>query len=101
MEPTSPPFRDVSAVALTRLFNNAIGCFEYIQLGRNFGSDFQTNLLKLDDAGLRLSQWGDAVRLNGEVANVQSLEPTALSAKDVPTTERLLAWTNIGVVCRR
>jgi hypothetical protein len=30
------------------------------------------------------------VRLDGEVANVQSLEPTALSAEDVPTAERLL-----------
>jgi hypothetical protein len=47
-------------------------------------------LLKLDNARLRLSRWGEAVRLDGEAANVQSLEPTALSAEDVPTVERLL-----------
>jgi hypothetical protein len=90
MEPTSFAVRAVSTVALAGLFNNAVDCFEYIQLGCNFGKDFQANLLKLDNARLRLSRWGEAVRLDGEVAIVKSLEPTALSAEDVPTAERLI-----------
>ena len=46
-------------LALAGLFNNAVECFEFIQLGRNFGGDFQTSLLKLDDVRLRLSRWGE------------------------------------------
>ncbi|KAK4983639.1 hypothetical protein LTR50_007096 [Elasticomyces elasticus] len=87
MASTSPAF---SAVALARLFKNAVDCFEYIQLGRNLRKNFQTDWLKLDNARLRLSRWGEAVRLNGEVADVQSLESIALSAEDVPIAERLL-----------
>jgi Prion-inhibition and propagation len=80
----------VGVVALAGLFNNAVDCFEYIQLGRNFGKDFQTSLLKLDNARLRLSRWGEAARLNGDVADVQSLELTALSPEDIPKAEGLL-----------
>lgn len=80
----------VGVFALAGLFNNAVDCFEYVQLGRNLGKDFQTSLLKLDNARLRLSRWGEAVRLSSEVAEVQSLESTALPAEYVPAAERLL-----------
>jgi hypothetical protein len=46
----------VGVIALAGLFNNAVDSFEYIQLRRNFGEDFQTSLLKLDNARLRLSR---------------------------------------------
>jgi len=80
----------VGGVALAGLFNNAVDCFEYVQLGKNFGKDFQTSLLKLDDARLRLSRWGKTVGLSGEIADLQSLESTQLSAEAVPKAERLL-----------
>jgi len=77
-------------LALAGLFNNAVDCFEYLQLGRNFGKDFQTSLLKLDNARLRLSRWGKAAGLSENVANVQSLESTTLSAEDIPKAGGLL-----------
>jgi hypothetical protein len=51
----------VGAVSLAAIFTNCVDCFEYVQLGRNFGTDYQRSLLKLDIAKLRLSRWADAV----------------------------------------
>ena len=56
-----------SILGLAALFNNAVECFEYVRFGRSFGKDFQTHLLKLDDARLRLSRWGESVGLSGEL----------------------------------
>ncbi|SCO78477.1 related to Heterokaryon incompatibility protein s [Fusarium oxysporum] len=55
-----------SALSVAALFNNVVDCFEYIQLGRNFGEDYQTCQVKLDIARLRLSRWGDAVKINND-----------------------------------
>lgn len=87
MEPVA---LSVGLIGLAGLFNNAVDCFEYVQLGRNFGINFQTSLLKLDSARLRLSRWGQAVGLSGEITNPQSLHSTALPAEDIPKAERLL-----------
>ncbi|KAL1634731.1 hypothetical protein SLS56_002133 [Neofusicoccum ribis] len=61
----------VGVVGTAALFNNAVECFEYIQLGRNFGKDFGTSQLKLDNARLRLSRWGEAI----QIYNAESLPP--------------------------
>ncbi|KAH7016219.1 heterokaryon incompatibility protein s [Microdochium trichocladiopsis] len=53
-----------SALSVAALFNNCVDCFEYIQLGRHFGQDYQMCQLKLDVARTRLSRWGEAVRVN-------------------------------------
>ncbi|KAH7118133.1 prion-inhibition and propagation, helo domain-containing protein [Dactylonectria estremocensis] len=60
-------FRVVAgALSVAALFNNVVDCFEYIQLGRNFGTDYQTCQVKLDIARLRLSRWEDAVKINND-----------------------------------
>lgn len=59
----------IGIVALAGLFNNALDCFEYIQLGRCFSTNFQTGLLKLGNARLRLSRWGESVGLTSELQN--------------------------------
>ncbi|KAJ9652363.1 hypothetical protein H2201_009224, partial [Coniosporium apollinis] len=87
MEPAS---LTVSIAALAGLFNNAVDCFEYVQLGRGFGTNFQTSLLKLDNARLRLSRWGQSVGLSGDLEDVQSLHGTLGSAKDVSKAEGVL-----------
>lgn len=51
----------IGAVSLAATFTTCVDCFEYVQLGRNFGKDYQRSLLKLDIAKLRLSRWADAV----------------------------------------
>jgi hypothetical protein len=76
-------------IALVGLFNNAVDCFEYIQIGRNFGKDFQTNLLKLDVARLKLTRWGKAVGISS-IDEVSSLQKTLLSKDDIEKAEELI-----------
>ncbi|OAK94517.1 hypothetical protein IQ06DRAFT_298529 [Phaeosphaeriaceae sp. SRC1lsM3a] len=80
----------VGVVALAGLFNNAVGCFEYVQLGHNFGTNFQTSLLKLDNARLRLSRWGQAVGLSGDLEGAQSLQEATVRKEDIDNAERIL-----------
>ena len=56
------PFGIVAgAVGIAAAFTACVDCFEYIQLGRHFGRDYQTDLLSLNCARLRLTRWGQAV----------------------------------------
>ena len=64
----------VGVVALAGLFNTTVECFEFVQLGRNFGKDFQTSQLKLDNARLRLSRWGKSLGLVEDVRDLASLQ---------------------------
>ncbi|KAM6516650.1 hypothetical protein FALCPG4_014828 [Fusarium falciforme] len=54
------------ALSVAALFNNCVDCFEYIQLSRHFGRDFERCQLKLDIAKIRLSRWGKAVAINDD-----------------------------------
>ena len=80
----------IGVVGLAGLFSSAVDCFEYVQLGRNFGKNFGTSLLKLDNARLRLTRWGIAVGVSGDLKDVQSLRLTSVSAQDIQKTERIL-----------
>ena len=62
----------VGVVALAGLFNNTVECFEFVQLARTFGKNFQTSQLKLDNARLRLSRWGESLHLDEDVCNTTS-----------------------------
>jgi hypothetical protein len=58
------PFGIVAgAVGIAATFKACVDCFEYIQLGRHFGRDYQTDLLSLNCARLRLTRWGQAVNI--------------------------------------
>jgi len=78
------------ALSIAALFNNAVDCFEYIQLGRNFGTDYQTCQIRLDIAQLRLSRWGAAVdaQSNPDFTEVHPRSNDAQTAKR--TLEQLL-----------
>ncbi|POR31694.1 Uncharacterized protein TPAR_08091 [Tolypocladium paradoxum] len=52
------------ALSVAALFNNCVDCFEYIQLSRHFGRDFERCQIKLDIAKVRLSRWGKAAKIN-------------------------------------
>lgn len=61
------PFGIVAgALGVAGLFNNCVDCFEYIQLGRRFGHDFERCQLRLDIAKTRLGRWGEAVKINDD-----------------------------------
>lgn len=49
------------AIGIATAFTTCIDCFEYIQFGRHFGRDFQTDQLALSCARLRLTRWGESV----------------------------------------
>jgi Prion-inhibition and propagation len=44
-------------IGISSAFTTRVDCFEYIQLGRHFGRDIQTDLLALSCARLRLTPW--------------------------------------------
>src|SRR5690349_2346010 len=52
------------SLTVVGLFNDLVDCFEYIELGRNFGAEFQTCQLRLDITQLQLSRCGAAVDVN-------------------------------------
>ena len=80
----------VGVVALAGLFNTTVECFEFVQLGRNFGKDFQTSQLKLDSARLRLSRWGKSLGLVEDVRDLASLQGRFGSEANVKHAEALL-----------
>jgi hypothetical protein len=81
----------VGVVALAGVFNNTVECFEFVQLGRAFGKDFQTSQLKLDNARLRLSRWGKSLSLDDDgVRDAVSLRGRFGSEANVKYAETLL-----------
>lgn len=76
----------------SRLFNDAVQNFEYIQMGSNFGQSFQTSLLKLDVVRLRLTRWGQSVGLaNVDDGDVKQLQMTNLAREDQEKVQDFLA----------
>ncbi|KAJ3495969.1 hypothetical protein NLG97_g3007 [Lecanicillium saksenae] len=55
-----------AALSVAALFNNAVECFGYIQLGRHYGRDYERCQLKLDIIQARLTKWGEAVGINND-----------------------------------
>ena len=53
----------IGVAGLATVFSTCLECFEYVQLGRNFGKDYGKCLLRLDATKLRLSRWGASVGL--------------------------------------
>ena len=49
------------AVGIASAFTACVDCFEYVQFGRHFGRDYQTDILILNCSRIRLSRWGQAV----------------------------------------
>jgi hypothetical protein len=77
-------------IALASLFNTTVECFEVVQLGRNFGKNFQTSQLKLDNLRLRLSRWGKSLGLDDNIRDSVSLKEHFGSESTVKHAEALL-----------
>ncbi|KAH0541568.1 hypothetical protein FGG08_003980 [Glutinoglossum americanum] len=60
---TDPVGVTFAVAGLASIFTACVDCFGYVQLGRKFGKDYQRCLLKLDIARLRLSRWGESVKI--------------------------------------
>ncbi|KAJ0413982.1 prion-inhibition and propagation-domain-containing protein [Aspergillus carlsbadensis] len=81
----------------SRLFNDAVQSFAYVQMGANFGASFRTSLLKLDVVRLRLTRWGQSVGLANVVEgggggdDGKQLQMTKLAPEDQEQVQDLLA----------
>lgn len=75
----------IGAGSLAGAFTACVDCFEYIQLGRQFGQDYGKCLLKLDAAKVRITRWGVAMGLGP----VLSLE-RRYSKSDIEMARNLL-----------
>jgi hypothetical protein len=51
------------AVGIAAAFTACVNCFGYVQLGRHFGRDLQTDMLALNCSRLCLTRWGQAVNI--------------------------------------
>jgi hypothetical protein len=78
----------IGSVALAGLFNNCVDTFHYIQLGRNFGNDYESCLVKLDVVKLRFLRWGELITVQDGVES-QNLR-SAASPQGEEIAERLL-----------
>ncbi|KJY02432.1 small s protein [Zymoseptoria brevis] len=79
----------ISILSLAALAQTAVDCFQSVQLGKNFGTDFQTTCIRLDNAQLQLSRWGKALELSRQQHAISSLE-ASVTAQDVQQAESLL-----------
>ncbi|EGP90261.1 uncharacterized protein MYCGRDRAFT_69084 [Zymoseptoria tritici IPO323] len=59
-------------LSLAALAQTAVDCFQSVQLGKNFGTDFQTTCIRLDNAQLQLSRWGKALELSRQQHAISS-----------------------------
>ncbi|KAL2809094.1 prion-inhibition and propagation-domain-containing protein [Aspergillus granulosus] len=60
---TEPVSVVLATAGITGILTSCIECFEYIQLGRSFGKDYERCLLRLDLVRLRLSRWWESLHL--------------------------------------
>ncbi|KAM5354169.1 hypothetical protein ACJ41O_000819 [Fusarium nematophilum] len=51
------------AIGIASAFSTCVEVFDYVKLGRQFGRDYQTEQLRLTTIRLRLSRWGEGVRV--------------------------------------
>lgn len=77
----------IGIAGLAGAFTACIDCFEYIQLGRQFGQDYGKCLPKLDIAKLRMSRWGAAIGLGPEPYPKPQL---SVSNEDIRLAQSLL-----------
>jgi hypothetical protein len=81
MDPVSLTF---ALAGIPGIFVSCVECYEYIQFGREFASDFERSLCRLEAAEMRLTRWG--VSMGIDSAN------SKLSASDFPEEEIIQAY---------
>ncbi|KAJ4194442.1 hypothetical protein NW759_016522 [Fusarium solani] len=68
-----PPSFALAICGIPGIFKSAVDCFQYIQLGRNFGKDYGFCLAKLEAAELQFTRWGQATGFLQEPVDIDSL----------------------------
>ncbi|KAL9025686.1 MAG: hypothetical protein Q9196_005531 [Gyalolechia fulgens] len=72
------------AAGIAAAFTACVDCFEYVQFGRHFGRDYQTDLLALNCSRIRLTHWGQAVDIlnNPKLGRPDATAPEIRTVKD-------------------
>ncbi|EMD86454.1 hypothetical protein COCC4DRAFT_31628 [Bipolaris maydis ATCC 48331] len=60
---SDPVSLSFAIAGIPSLFISCLNCFQYIRLGRRFGTDFGFSLAKLEAAQVRLTRWGEPIGL--------------------------------------
>ncbi|KAI4931726.1 hypothetical protein J4E85_004322 [Alternaria conjuncta] len=58
----------LGALGIAALFNNALECFQYVRVAKDFGQDFETYQIRLHLSEIRLSHWGSVVGITDKDA---------------------------------
>ena len=74
------------AVGVAAAFTACVNCFEYVQFGRHFGRDYQTDLLALNCSRIRLIRWGQAV----DILNDPQMGRPDATAPEIRTVKETL-----------
>ncbi|PLB46614.1 hypothetical protein P170DRAFT_511328 [Aspergillus steynii IBT 23096] len=72
------------------IFTSFLSCFEYVQLGRKFGRDYEDSMLKLELERLRLSRWGEKVDINLADPNYVQIQLSLGSCTDTSRAREVL-----------
>jgi len=83
---TKPFSIATAALRVTTAFSAYINAFEYIQLGRRFSQDFQTEITALNRTRIQLTRWAQAVDIYGD----QTLKQTGSTAADIQIMKDIL-----------
>jgi hypothetical protein len=80
----------VSVTTLARLLETARDGFRYVRVGKEFGIDFQTLSLQLDNAQLWISKWGGTVDLVSHTSATTKLQNTPVPPEGITRGEAVL-----------
>ncbi|OJJ42792.1 hypothetical protein ASPZODRAFT_1258731 [Penicilliopsis zonata CBS 506.65] len=58
--------------SLPSVFTSCVDCFQYFHLEHTFGIDYENSLIQLDVAHLRLSRWGESIRIETDQPLIES-----------------------------
>lgn len=91
----------IGIAGIATLFDSAVNALEYIHFAKTFGADFQHCQLRLDNACLRLSRWGEAAGIIHVDDLTSSLANTRLDEADLPEAKRILDGILAEIRCAR
>ena len=88
----------LGVAGLVGTFTACVDCFENVRIGRSFGEDYQTSIIKLDLVRLRFTRWGQSVGINegDESLAVQRLK----DAVAAPEKDFTLVKMTLGQILR-
>ncbi|KAI4622085.1 hypothetical protein J4E83_004824 [Alternaria metachromatica] len=76
----------LGALGIAALFNNALECFQYVRVAKDFGQDFETYRIRLHLSEIRLSHWGSVVGITDTDAET----PLRFSPDEQEVAQRVL-----------